>query len=183
MNLLPIELYLVLVGVIPLGVCFAKWKFGMSWIVASMLCAGASWIYFNLWMGMLDPPDNGFANFVYLVTGWFWLLPIFAVFFVIFRLLERRPSSSARAKLAVLGFNTCASITTVILLWNLVGRMSAERAVKQARIELEQRGYKPGGREIPDFDDGHWIIRYPDSDFGEIRLTRNGRMSWIGGPG
>jgi hypothetical protein len=55
MNLLPIELYLVLVGVIPLGVCFAKWKFGMSWIVASMLCAGASWIYFNLWMGMLDP--------------------------------------------------------------------------------------------------------------------------------
>jgi hypothetical protein len=61
--------------------------------------------------------------------------------------------------------------------------MSAERAVTQARIELEERGHKPSGREIPDFEDGHWIIRYPDSDFGEIRLTRNGRMSWIGGPG
>ena len=183
MNLLPIELYLVLVGVIPLGVCFAKWKFTLSWKVALMLCAGISWIYFNLWMAKLDPPDNGFANFVYLVTGWFWLLPIFAVFFVGFRLIERRATSVGRSKVTAIGFNICSGITVVIVLWNLVGWMSAERAVTQARIELEERGHKPSGREIPDFEDGHWIIRYPDSDFGEIRLTRNGRMSWIGGPG
>ncbi|MCB1225398.1 MAG: hypothetical protein KDK99_06270 [Verrucomicrobiales bacterium] len=183
MNLLPIEIYLVLAGVIPLGVCFAKWKFAMNWKVAFILCAGLSWIYFNLWMAKLDPPDNGFANFVYLVSGWFWLLPIFAILFVGFRLTETRASSSRGLKVASVGFNICAGITAVIVLWNLVGRMSAERAVTQARIELEERGYKPTGREIPSFEDGHWIIRYPDSDFGEIRLTRNGRMSWIGGPG
>ena len=179
MNLLPIELYLVLLGVIPLGLCFAKWKFGMSWKLALILCAGISWIYFNLWM-KLDPPNNGFTSVAYLVSGWFWLLPIFAVFFVIFRLIETRPSSVGRSQIAMVGFNTCAGITAVIVLWNLVGRMSADRAVTQARLELKELGYKPRGREIPDFEDGHWIIRYPDSDFGEIGLDRNGRMSWIG---
>lgn len=183
MNLLPIELYVMLAGVIPLGACLAKWKFALSWKVTWMLCAGISWIYFNLWMAKLDPPANGFANFVYLVTGWFWLLPIFAVFFVGFRLIERRSASIGRAKVASVAFNICSGITALIVLWNLVGRMSAERAVIQARLELEERGYKPSGREIPDFEDGHWIIRYPESEFGEIRLTRNGRMSWIGGPG
>lgn len=183
MNLLPIELYLVLAGVIPLGLCFAKWNFAMSWIVAWVICAGISWIYFNLWMMILDPPDNGFANFVYLVTGWFWLLPIFGILFVGFRLVEMCHKSAEKSKVAAVGFNTCAGMTAVIVLWNFVGWMSAERAVREARLELEERGYRPSGREIPDFEGGHWIIRYPDTDFGEIRLTRNGRMSWIGGPG
>jgi len=155
----------------------------MSWIVASVICAGLSWIYFNLWMAKLDPPDNGFANFVYLISGWIWLLPIFCIFFAVFRSVETRSSPSGRSKVATIGFNICAGITAVIVLWNLVGWMSAERAVSEARLELEERGYKPTGREIPDFEDGHWIIRYPDTDFGEIRLTRNGSVSWIGGPG
>lgn len=61
--------------------------------------------------------------------------------------------------------------------------MSAGRAAVEARAELRARGFEPKGREILDYGDGHWIVRYPDTEFGEIRLTRNGSMSWIGGPG
>lgn len=155
----------------------------MKWIAAAAVCSTLSWIYFNLWMGKLDPPDNGFANFVYLVTGWFWLLPIFGVFWIVFKLAERRLSDDWRENIGGWGFKLCSALTALIVAWNLFGRMSEHRAIIEARQQLEERGYKPEGREIPDYDDGHWIIRYPDTEFGEIRLHRNGRMSWIGGPG
>lgn len=93
MYLLPIEIYLSLLLLIPLGVCFAKWRFSISWKLATAVCAALSWMYFNLWMMRLDPPENGFAGLVYLVTGWFWLLPIFVVFATIFRFRENRLSA------------------------------------------------------------------------------------------
>lgn len=183
MNLTPIEFYLFLALVIPIGVCFVKWKYSMKWIGATAVCAALSWVYFNLWMGKLDPPDNGFTNFVYLVTGWFWLLPIFGIFWMVFRLAERRLTDERRKSIGGWGFKTCSALSVIIVAWNLFGRMSEQRAIIEARQLLEQRGYKPSGGEISDFDDGHWVIRYPDTEFGEIRLTRNGQMSWIGGPG
>lgn len=183
MHLSPIEIYLALLVVIPLGVCFAKWKFAIGWLSALLICAASSWLYFNLWMAKLDPPDNGFTNLVYFVSGWFWLLPLFGVFFIGFRLIEKRLSISTRLNVGARGFKVCANITILIVVWNFVGRMSAERAVIEAREELRERGYEPAGREIPEYKQGSWIVRYPDTDFGEIRLTRNGNMSWIGGPG
>ena len=183
MNLTPIEFYLILAFVIPLGVCFVKWRYSMKWIGAVTLCAALSWVYFNLWMSKLDPPDNGFANLVYLVTGWFWLLPIFVMFWIVFRLVEPRLRDGRQVGIGQWGLKICSVITALIVGWNLFGRMSEERAILEARHQLKERGYKPEGREIPDYDDGHWIIRYPDTEFGEIRLTRNGQMSWIGGPG
>ncbi len=183
MNLTPIELYLFLLVVIPLGVCFMKWRYSMKWISAAAVCAVLSWVYFNFWMGKLDPPDNGLANFVYLVSGWFWLLPIFGVFLIVFLLIERHLQANRRGGIGEWGFKICSVLTALIVTWNLFGRMSEPRAIREARQQLEKRGYKPEGREIPYYDDGHWIIRYPDTEFGEIRLTRNGKMSWIGGSG
>ena len=182
-NLLPIEIYMFLLAVIPLGVCFAKWKYSGTWTVATLVCAALSWIYFNLWMAVLDPPDNGFANAVYLVSGWFWMLPIFAVLLLPFRLGENRLPSERKSRIAAFGFSICAGITALIVIWNFFGRMSEGRAIAQARQELHRCGLVPRGQEIPDYEGGHWIVRYPACDFGEIRLTRNGKMSWIGGPG
>ncbi len=183
LNLLPIEIYLFLVVVIPLGVCFAKWGYDMTWLKATFLCACLSWVYFNLWMGKLYPPDNGFANLVYFVSGWFWLLPIFALCAIGFWFADRRWPTIKDSGFAQCGALVCAGITAVIVLWNLGGWMSEDRAVTEARQQLSQRGYEPKGREIPEYQRGHWTVRYPDTDFGEIRLDRNGRMSWIGGPG
>ncbi|MFO1440234.1 MAG: hypothetical protein U1F81_18070 [Verrucomicrobiaceae bacterium] len=183
MNLTPIELYLILLLIIPLGVCFWKWKSSSGWFPATAICSALSWIYFNLWMAKLDPPDNGFANAVYLVTGWFWFLPIFAIIWIFFRLLECRLAVEKRQRIGACGFIACAAASSIIIAWNLFGRMSEQRAITEARHQLKERGLKPQGREIPEYDDGHWIIRYPDTDFGEIRLTQNGKMSWIGGPG
>lgn len=130
----------------------------------------------------LDPPDNGLTNVVHLVTGWFWLLPIYGVFYAIFRLLEHRLHGNRRKNIGDWGFKTCFTLTALIITWNLFGRMSEQRAIIEARQQLEQRGYKAEGREISVYENGHWIVRYPDTEFGEIRLSRNGKMSWIGGP-
>lgn len=182
MNLLPIEIYLILLVVLPLAVCFSKWKFSLTWMFAALVCAALSWCYFNLAM-VLDPPDNGFANAVYFFTGWLYLLPIFAVLLLPFRLFENRLSSDRKSRIGRFGFSICAGITALVVAWNLFGWMSESRAIIQARQELHKRKFEPRGREIPVREAGHWIIRYPDCDFGEIRLTRNGRMSWISGPG
>lgn len=177
MNLTPIEFYLTLTIVIPIGVCFAKWKYSHLRISAAAICAGFSWIYFNLWMRILDPPENGFAIFFYLVSGWFWLLPIFGIFFLIFRLMERFISEPIRLKIGTVGLSVCSTFALLVLIWNFFGRMSMDRAITEARYQLHQHGHEPVGREIPIYEDGHWIVRYPDSSFGEIRLTRNGKMS------
>jgi hypothetical protein len=182
-NLLPIETYLFLVAVIPLGVCFAKWKRALTWGSAMLICAAMSWVYFNLWMMVLDPPDNGFAGAVYFVTGWLWLLPVFGLVAVIFRVVESCFPGASESKGAVLGYHACVGVTAAIMIWNLVGRMSMERALVEGRHQLRERGYDPRGREIPVYERGAWVVRYPESDFWEIRLTRNGKMSWIGGPG
>ncbi len=182
MYLLPIELYLLLVVVIPLGVCFAKWKYALRWKIAIVWCAALSWIYFNLAMA-LNPPENGFANAVYLVSGWVWLLPVLGLIGGVFRIVESRVSPISQLRIGSHGYRICAGFSAAVLFWNIFGRMSEERALIEARQQLEQRGYEPTGRELPEYDDGHWIIRYPDTGFGEIRLTRNGSMSWIGGPG
>jgi hypothetical protein len=183
MNLLPIEIYLILLVVLPLAVCFAKWKYSSLWTFATVVCAGLSWAYFNLWMMILDPPDNGFTAAVYFFTGWLWMLPIFAVILLPFRFCENRLSSEKKSQIGACGFSVCASIAIFVVAWNLFGRMSENRAITQARQELRQRGLEPRGKETPAFESGHWIVRYPECEFGEIRLTRNGKMSWIGGPG
>lgn len=183
MNLLPIDIYLLLLVVIPLGICFAKWKHALTWTVATLACSVLSWCYFNLWMMVLDPPDNGFANAVYFFTGWFWLLPIFILFLFPFRLIENRLSHDSKSRIGACGFSACVGIAALVLAWNGFGRMSEGRAIIQARQELRRLGLEPRGRENPAYEGGHWIIRYPDSDFGEICLTRNGRMHWVGGPG
>jgi hypothetical protein len=183
MYLLPIEIYLSLFLVIPLGVCFAKWKFLISWKVAVVICAALSWLYFNFWMMHLDPPDNGFANAVYFLTGWFWLLPVFGLFAAVFRLMENRLAVPVKSIFAIFGYKTCTAFTVMVLIWNVLGGMSADRALIEARLQLKTRGFEPMGREIPEYANGHWIVRYPDAEFREIRLTRNGKMLWIGGPG
>ena len=183
MNLLPIDLYLVLVLVVPLGVCFGKWRYGIKWPVAAIVCGALSWIYFNLWMLEFDPPGNGFAQVFYLISGWFWLLPAFIGFLFVFRCAERRLSRELQQKIGSLGFMLCFLVTVGVVGWNLFGAMGEQRAVAEARQQLEKRGLEPIGRALPEYEDGHWIVRYPDTSFKEIRLTRNGRMSWIGGPG
>lgn len=182
MNLLPIEIYLILLAVLPLGVCFAKWKYSLAWTVATLVCAGLSWCYFNLAM-LLDPPDNGFANAVYFFTGWFWMLPVFTFFLLPFRLVETRLSSERKSQIGASGFSICRGVALLVVAWNLFGGMSESRAIAQARQELHRLKYEPRGREISAYEGGHWIIRYLDCDFEEIRLTQNGKMSWIGGPG
>ncbi|MCW1886631.1 hypothetical protein OKA04_17970 [Luteolibacter flavescens] len=183
MNLLPIETYLLLIVIIPVGVCLAKWRHSLSWWSATAACAAISWVYFNLWMAVLDPPDNGFANAVYFVTGWAWLLLPFALVAPIFRLIESRCPGEATCRMVSIGYRLCLMLTGAIVIWNLIGNMGKERAIVEARRELREHGYEPVGEEVPHREFGGWIIRYPDSDFGEIRLTRNGRMSWIGGQG
>lgn len=182
MNLLPIEIYFLLVAIIPLGVCFAQWKYSARWKMAVVWCAAISWIYFNLSV-IFNPPDNGFVNAVYLVSGWFWLLPLLGIIGGVFRFVESRLSPARQVQIGSQGYRICAGISIAVLFWNIFGRMSEERAILEARQQLRQRGYEPAGREIPAYHDGHWTIRYPDNLFGEIRLTRNGSMSWIGGPG
>ena len=183
MNLLPIELYMFLLAVVPLGACFAKWKYSVTWTVATLVCAALSWVYFNLWMMVLDPPDNGFAGAVYFFSGWLWMLPIFAFFALPFRLVENRLTTGRKSQIGAFGFSVCAGVTALVLIWNLFGNMSESRAIIQARLELHKNDLEPRGKQIPVYEDGHWIVRYPECDFGEIRLTRNGKMSWIGGPG
>ena len=113
MNLTPIELYFFLI--LPLSACFWKWQVSSKWISTTGICAVISWFYFNLWMTKLDPPDNGFANAVYLVTGWFWLLPIFGVFYIIFRLVERCLVIERRPKIGSAGFMFCAVFSGVVV--------------------------------------------------------------------
>lgn len=183
MNLLPIEIYLILLVIVPLGVCFAKWKNSGTWIGSMVICAALSWVYFNLWMMVLYPPDNGFTSAVYFITGWLWMLPIFAVVLLPFRIVENRLTSERKTEIGFFGYRVCAWIAGLVLIWNLFGWMSESRAVIQARQELRLRDLEPRGKQIPVYEDGHWIVRYPECAFGEIRLTRNGKMSWIGGPG
>lgn len=182
MNLLPIELYLYLFGIIPVGLCFAKWRFGLRWRVTAGWCAALSWVYCNLAM-LLYPPENGFARFVYLVTGWFWLLPLFLLLAALFHFIGRKMVGDLKVKAGRWGFQACALAAAGILAWSVFGHMSQERAVIEARSELRKRGLEPRGKEIPAWEDGHWIIRYPECEFKEIRLNRNGQFSWIGGPG
>jgi hypothetical protein len=183
MNLTPIELYLTLVVIIPLGVCFMKWRYSVRWTVATAICAATSWVYFNLWMAVFDPPDNGFANLVCFISGWFWLLPIFGFFALLAWFVERRITASIQLRLGITGFSVCSVLALLIVCWNIFGNMSEARAITEARRELRRHGYEPNGREVAECNDDYWIVRYPDADYREIRLTRNGKMSWIGGPG
>ncbi len=179
MYLLPIEICLALVIVIPAGVCFAKWKWEWTSMSAVFICAVLSWVYFFLAMNF-DPPDNGFSNLFYLVTGWFWLLPVLFVLLPVFAFAKRKVGRQRAAEVGSTGFIWCARLTIAILIWNVIGRPSENRAVQEARKELRRNGHEPVGRELPSYRQGHWVIRYPDSTFKEIGLTRNGRMSWIG---
>lgn len=181
-HLLPVEWYLFLILIIPLGVCFLKWARSLDWPVAALICAASSWVYLNLMM-KFAPPNNGFAIAVYFVSGWLWLLPFFGVYFLIFNFLLGWISAERQKILGRGGFRLCATLTLAILAWNLFGRMSEERAVIEARQQLEERGYQPHGQENPVYEDGHWFVRYPETDFKEIKLTRNGQMAWITGPG
>ncbi len=183
MHFTPIEIYLILLLIAPLGICFWKWQTSYRWLIATAVCAAVSWFYFNLWMWKLDPPDNGFANAIYLVTGWIWLLPFFGIFSALFAILGRFLSEKKKILAGKIGFTSCVAISALVIAWNLWGRMSEQRAITEARNKLEEFGYQPNGREEAVYKDGHWIILYPDTDFGEIRLKRNGGLSWIGGPG
>ncbi len=180
MNPTPVELYHLLFGVIPLGFCFGQWKYQWRGWTTALLCACASWLYFQLWMVRFDPPDHGLTVLVYFVTGWFWMLPLLGLLMLAFRWLDPRLSASKRAKMARLGFRCCVVSVVLIVAWNFCGRMSATRAVREARRELKEHGYQPHGREEPFYRRGYWVVRYPETEFGEIGLSRNGKTAWIG---
>ncbi len=179
MYLLPIELYQFLIIIIPLGLCFLKWKYAIRFVIAVFICSILSWLYFNLWAA-LDPPRNGLTNLVYLLSGWFWMLPVFCIVSILFYCSERYLSEQKRQRIGLWGFRICSAVTVIILGWSFFGRMSERRASVEARRQLERRDLKPQGREILDYVKGYWIVRYPDTEFGEIRLGRNGEMLSIG---
>ena len=186
MNLLPSEIFAVLYLLIPMGLVAYRWQYDIAWWKLWLICASLSWVFFNTYMA-IDPPNNGFANFVYLVTGWFWMLPMFGLMLfsdlLLMRIFRNISQSPWRSRLGRIGFSTFLVASALCFLWGLFGQMSRDRAIIEARNELLNRGYEIVGPEDAVFLDRHWVIRYPESKFQEIRLNRNGSMSWIGGPG
>ncbi len=182
----PTEVFLSLYLTIPLGLLALRWSRGIHRSILFGVCAILSWMFFNGFMA-ISPPDNGYANYVYLVSGWFWMLPFFSLLMgldVLITFIWRPFHGSLRQRaIGRFAFIGLLVISVFCALWGVYGQMSESSAVKAARYELEKRGYIISGREQPAFVQGHWIIRYPDTDFREIRLHRDGSMSWIGGPG
>ncbi|MBK1815239.1 hypothetical protein JIN84_06420 [Luteolibacter yonseiensis] len=186
MYLLPSEILLSLYLLIPVAIVAFHWRNAVGWVWSSVACAALSWLFSNTAM-FLYPPDNGLANFVTFVMGWFWMLPplwlLLSVDSIIQRIWMRSSRLPLRRHLGGVVFRHVSIISLVIMSWGMLGWMSRDRAVVEAGRELSERGYQIVGPEEAVFSKGRWIVRYPESDFGEICLTRNGRMAWIGGPG
>jgi hypothetical protein len=186
MYLLPIEIFIMLYFLIPLGVIAYQWKQDTSWWKLTIAASVLSWLFFNASM-RIDPPDNGFANAVYYVSGWFWMLPLLGLLYIFslgFNLVFKNFSNSTlRKDIGKYGFRVFSVLSTFCVLWGVFGQMNSERAIAEARKQLKKYNYTISGREYAVFEDGHWIVKYPDTDFKEIGLQRNGSISWIGGPG
>lgn len=185
MYLLPAEIFLSLYLLIPMALVAFRWQHSIGWGTLTMACAVSSWIFFNALM-IISPPDHGLARLVYFVTGWFWMLPILFLLlcmeFIIRWIWVKLDLPSLRERFGEVFLKGISSVSTLILLWGLVGQMSRERALVEARRELSGLGYQTVGPADAVFSKGHWIIRYPETDFKEICLHRDGRMAWIGSP-
>jgi hypothetical protein len=186
MYLLPSEIFLSLYLLIPIALVAFQWRSSVGWVWLTMVGAAASWLFCNAAL-FLDPPDNGFAGLVYFATGWFWMLPplwlLLAMDFIIHKICVKSGLLPLRQHFGGVVFRGISSVSLMVVLWGLVGWTSRERAIVEARRELSDQGCQIVGPEDAVFSNGRWIVRYPESGFKEICLTRNGRMFWIGGPG
>ncbi len=173
---------------IPMSLVFYRWMSGVARWKLIIICSILSWVFFNTLM-WLDPPDNGFANYVYLVSGWVWMIPLFLILlgidFGITYLWHRKSRFHhyLQARIGVYLFGFSALSIAFCIFIGLFGQMSKAQAIAEARRALTDRGYDPAGTEEASFEQGQWTVRYPETQFKEIRLYRNGRMNWIGGPG
>lgn len=186
MYLLPSEIFLTLYVLIPMSLVVYRWQHPVGRVTLTMACAAASWLFFNACM-VINPPDSGFGGLVYFVTGWFWMLPLFGILlgidFIIHLIWMKFVPTLPRERLGRVFFRGVAAVSILVAFWGLVGQMSKERAIVEAGRELSDQGYQIVGPADAEFAEGHWIVRYPESEFIEICLNRNGSMHWIGGPG
>jgi len=176
----PIEIFMTQFLLLPIGVCFTRWAFSFSWVSAFLLCAAVSWVFINLSL-WLDPADNGFANVVNLFLGWVYLLPVMGLSSLLFLIAGKKMNPEKRATVGRLGIKVIITIFAISLVWNLVGWMPESRAIKEAANRLSEHSYSPTGDPQARLEAGKWIVYYPESEFKEIGLTRNGKVSWIGG--
>lgn len=192
MNLLPIDLYLWLFPLVPFSLCWAGWGCGLRFRSAVLMCAPLSWGFFMLWFGVLDPPRNPVTGLSYAVTGWFWMLPLLGAGWLLFRGVGHLLGEDRRRVAGRFGWIACTGVAAVLLGWGLFGRMSGARAVHEARQQLISRGHSVGGPAETGWQrgrwtyfgwrPGHWVVGFPEVEAGEVALTRNGRLVWIGGP-
>lgn len=186
MDLLPSEIFACLYFLVPLGLITYHWQYRVSGRCLTAICAGLSWIFCFLLM-TFDPPDNGFTGLFYLVSGWFWMLPLFGLLWWVSekggREWEGSEESSSKRRLGRIAFVGISVFSIFCFSWGWLGQMSRERALVEARRAVTANGFRIVGPEEPVFEDGAWTVRYPQTEFKEIRLERNGAMAWIGSPG
>lgn len=72
------------------------------------------------------------------------------------------------------------SVSAFCMFWGVFGWIGEEGAIEVAEYALKRRGYTPQGEVIAELNGGQWTLYYPETEFKEIGLDQNGRMSWIG---
>ena len=182
MHFLPLEIYLTLIPIIPLSLCFARWKFSLTWKQTFLMAATCSWLYFNYWLIEFAPFHDGPTQAAYLLGSWFGLLPILTIFAPIFHFMGSVLSPTSIKKYSTLGFLGTLVFSLLALLWSHFGWINEAEAIECARTQLIQHGHTPKGPEIAQFCDGNWVVHYPETKFQSIGLSNNGRVRWISFP-
>lgn len=181
----PIEYFVI--SPIILLVLTPIYRIKVEWVKWWHLFAGAaaaSWVMSNAAL-LVDAPDNGVAYAASMIVGWIiypiLLLPVWILDLAARRViptLRQKPELSAGVNAIVNGAHWVVALG---LVYGLFGWIPEGGALVAARKELIERGYTIIGEPRPRWVWGEWRIEYPESDFSQITLDRNGRMTSIGG--
>lgn len=147
------------------------------WWIIGLVAAGLSWVvsvaYFTAF-----PPDNGFGAILAALFGWFTMLPILALFSLVWFI---RPIRGAKAmKVAMIALFAVAASLPVIACFRWIPEQDAKAIAAE---ELESKGFVG-------FDIGEaqrtwagWTInaRLSTKEFYPITLSRSGFCTGTGG--
>ena len=170
--------------IVPLLLVFIRWTHrDVTWLHLLILGVVSSWVLVNLHL-RLDPPDNGFANGVNLIFGWIYFLPFLLLFWLMEFLLSAVwkgfHASQFKGRVAWVGLRISILILAVGCVYGMFGWIGESHAIECSRTELVRCGYVPDGEISTSWSWGRWTINYPETEFGQIVLDRQGKMRSIG---
>ena len=186
MNVSPSEVFAWTMLLVPIFLVFIRWSYrDITWLHLLFLGTVSSWVLVNVHL-RLDPPENGFANAVNLILGWIYFLPVLLLFWLLEFLLtlvwKGFHASQFKKRVSWVGLRISILLLTIGFGYGLFGWIGESYAIERSRTELIRRGHTPKGKITTSWSWGRWTIFYPETEFGQIVLDRQGKMSAIGDP-